>query len=159
MAEAQATPRRITAAERRRQALELKKGGATYDVIARTVGYRSASGAHQAVAEALKQIRGEHVDEVRTIELARLEQMQMALWPAIAATTTPLAERVKAIDSVLRIMARRAAMLGIDAPFRVDIAEDVRRAAKDQGLSDEDADEAVRYAVELGRQLSAARNS
>lgn len=110
-----ASPRRITAAEKRARALELRKAGATYDQIARQVGFSERGAAYRAVQTALLEITQEPAQEVRQLELERLDAMLLGLWPA--------ARKGKegAVDRVLRIMERRAKLLGLDAPVKADV--------------------------------------
>ena len=99
-------------AERRRQALELRKAGATYDQIARQIGYANEGGAYKAVQAALKAVYREPADEVRKLELERLDRLTLALW------TRAKEGEAEAIDRVLKLMDRRAKLLGLDAPTR-----------------------------------------
>jgi hypothetical protein len=91
--------------ERRARALELHLAGATYDAIAAAVGYASRSGAHKAVQEALDDIGRYGPDENATTELVRLDAMLTGLWPKARRGD------VQAIDRVLKIGERRAALL------------------------------------------------
>lgn len=110
-----ASPRRIEAAEKRARALELRKAGATYDQIARQVGFSERGAAYRAVQTALLEITQEPAQEVRQLELERLDAMLLGLWPA--------ARKGKegAVDRVLRIMERRAKLLGLDAPVKAEM--------------------------------------
>jgi hypothetical protein len=126
--------RRLAAAERQRQALELKKAGADYRTIAERVGYAGPAGAYKAVTTALKALVQEPAEELRTMEVARLDQMLLGLWPkAIKGDTW-------AVDRVLKIMERRAALLGLDAPVKRELSGSVElrtyaeRVAGDLGL-------------------------
>ena len=111
-----ASVKRIEAAERQAKALALRKGGATYEQIASDLGYASASGARKAVVTSLRQIITEPAEELRHLELTRLDALLVALWPAASRGT------LGAVDRVLKIMARRAAYLGLDAPERLAVA-------------------------------------
>lgn len=97
------------AEERRRQALELHLGGATYDEIAKACEYASRSGAYKAVQQALAARRapdGEPVDaKPAETELARLDAMLTGLWPKARRGD------VAAVDRVLVIEQRRAELL------------------------------------------------
>jgi hypothetical protein len=100
---------KVTSLERKLQALELRKAGASYRTIAERLGYASASGAHKAVASALKATLREPAGEVRTLELERLDAALLAIWRRVQNGDD------RAIDRLLRIMERRARMLGLDA--------------------------------------------
>jgi hypothetical protein len=53
------------------------------------------------------------------LELMRLERLHAAVWPQA------IRGDVNAVDRVLRIMERRARLLGLDAPKRVAMSGDV----------------------------------
>ncbi len=114
----------LDALERQRQALELRKAGVPYAKIAEALGYAHASGAHKAVASALKKTLQEPADDLRKLELERLDAMLFAIWPSVTKGIQP------AIDRALRIMERRAKLLGLDAPVKQAVGQDadVRRA-------------------------------
>jgi hypothetical protein len=112
MADSQSSPRRVQAAERRALALELRKAGATYLAIGRTLGY-SEQRAHAIVTAELRRLNAERVEaaaEVARLECERLDALLLAVWPQAKAGDGP------AIDRVLSIMARRAKLQGLDMP-------------------------------------------
>jgi hypothetical protein len=121
----QRTKRAVAQAERQRGALELRKQGFTYEAIARALEI-SVSGAHKLVREAIKAIPAEAANDVRSLELARLDRMMEGLWEQ-AKKGEP-----RAVAAVVRLMERRAAYLGLDrqalvpdgraAPARIVIA-------------------------------------
>lgn len=87
--------------------------GLSYDKIAEKVGFASKSGAYHAVMAALTKTLREPAEELRTLELERLDDM-----------TLPLMAQAKkgnqgAVDRLLRIMERRAKLLGLDAPVKI----------------------------------------
>lgn len=102
--------------EKERRVLELRRAGLTFDVIAQEVGYSNASGAYHAFTRAMKRtLQQAGADELRELELDRLDRLQRFAWPQ--ATQGNL----RAIDSILRIMARRARLLGLDAPIKQEV--------------------------------------
>lgn len=103
----------LNAIERQRQALELRKAGIPYHTIAQQLGYRSPSGAYKAILSALKRTLQEPADEVRKLELTRLDAMLFALWQQVRSGNQG------AIGRALDIEKRRAALLGLDAPVKV----------------------------------------
>ncbi len=112
-----ASQRRLTARERERKAMELRLAGATYAQIAQALGI-SQAGAHKAVMRALKRLNeklNEQAEQVRRLELERLDRMLLALWPQAQKGNHG------AVDRILRIMERRARLLGLDAPKSVDV--------------------------------------
>lgn len=105
----------LTAQERQLKALELRRTGMQYALIAEALGYADPAGAFKAAMSALKRATKEPADAVREMELARLDGMLHALQDKIAAADT------RAIDTALRIMDRRARFLGLDAPQSIDV--------------------------------------
>lgn len=94
-------------AENRALAVRLREAGAPYRSIARQLDV-SVGRAHQLVMEALAANTVEAVDSLRQIESQRLDAMQAALWPQA------LSGNVRAIDTLIRLSARRARLLGLD---------------------------------------------
>lgn len=125
---------RLNAVERQRQALELRRAGTGYEAIARAVGYAGPGPAHKAVQSALKRMLAEPAEEVRALELARLDRLQMAHWPR-AIGSGGVAPDPVATATVLRIMERRAKMMGLDAPTTVNVQRVVDEVAQSYGLT------------------------
>jgi hypothetical protein len=123
----------ITSVEKQRMALEARKAGATYEAIARKVGYKGISSAEYAVKTALKRMIQEPAEEVRQMELARLDSMLLGLWEKATRGD------YQAIDRALKIMARRAAYLGLDAPIKFDLGKLVADVAAELDLTPEEA--------------------
>lgn len=98
--------RKIATEEQARQALELRKAGASYDKIAQALGFADRSGAYYCVKNAIKQISKEPAQDVLALELERLDAMQMSYWQK--SRVDP-----KAAALVLQIMDRRARYLGL----------------------------------------------
>ena len=104
-------------AARRLQALELRKAGATYQQIGERLNI-SANQAHLDVRRELQKLAEQSAElatEVRQMELERLDAMHLGLWPEARKG------HLGAVDRVLRIMERRASLLGLDAPKQQDI--------------------------------------
>lgn len=101
------SPRMLTALDKQRQALQLRIAGATYDQIAKEVGYTGASGAWKAIQSALKKTIQEPADELRQIELARLDRMMLSLWEKVREG------HLGAMDRVIKIMQHRADLTGM----------------------------------------------
>lgn len=96
------------------QALELRKQGASYDQIAHAMN-TGKDYAYKLVIRGLKRIdtkMREGLDEMVRLEVERLDAMLRAVW------TKAREGDLKAVDRVLRIMQRRADLLGLDAPKR-----------------------------------------
>lgn len=107
--ESETSPRRLTANDRQKLALQLRRGGATYDDIATQCGYRGKAGAYKAIKTALAETLQEPADELRKLENERMDRALLALWPAITRGN------VRAVQQMINLMRRRAALLGLDA--------------------------------------------
>ncbi len=71
--------------------------------------------AHKHLTTALREIAertGERVDELRTLELERLDALLAAQWEAA------MSGDVRAADRVLRVSERRSRLLGLELPVR-----------------------------------------
>ena len=104
--------RRVAAHDRQLRALELRKAGATYQAIAEQLGYAHAKGAYKAVASALKLTLREPANELRELEVARLDAALLAIWRHVQSGD------YRAIDRLLGIMKRRIELLGLAQPPR-----------------------------------------
>lgn len=84
---------------------------------------------HRDIQAALKEFQGLHgqcTELMVELELARLDHLHRAVWPLaigadpndlLAAPTNP--PDLRAMDRCIRIMERRAKLLGLDAPAKV----------------------------------------
>lgn len=124
-------------AQRDAEAAQLRAEGKTYDQIAEALEFSDRSLARRAVERALAATVREPADELRQLELIRLD----ALWvEAVKVMTTehitvnngrvievdgvPLkddAPTLSAIDRLLKIMERRAKLVGLDSPAKVEV--------------------------------------
>lgn len=133
--ESKTSSRRSMARERETQAFELRKAGYSYSKIAECLPPHpnGKSVTSQAVAKMITRVLArlaklteQNVDDVRRIELERLDVMLKGLWSKAEGGDE------SAVDRILKIMQRRAEMLGIDAPERKQIEAELgihRRAA------------------------------
>lgn len=101
--------RRAERAERQQVALTLRRQRQTYPQIAEAMGC-SLSTAHKLVRDAISAIPAEAAEEVRQQELESLDAIER---PQLAAAE---AGDIDAAEVVLKIKARRARYLGLDAP-------------------------------------------
>lgn len=92
-------------------ALDLRTRGLTFEAIGRQLGI-STQAAHATVSRALARSLAEAnaaADNLRALELRRLDAMLAALWPLVEAGDVP------AINAALRVGERRAKLFGLDA--------------------------------------------
>lgn len=113
-APAQPKPRR-TAAEKQRRAVEMRTTGASFQDIADALGYRDRSTARRSYLAGLSHLPElEDRDTMLRVESARLDALQAAVWK-LAMTGDS-----ESVRTVLRVMQRRAKLLGLDAPTKTE---------------------------------------
>lgn len=66
-----------------------------------------------------KEMKGQ-AEQIRSLELTRLDELQTAIWADC------MDGKLTAIDRVLKIMERRSKLVGLDAPDRLDIKADMK---------------------------------
>jgi hypothetical protein len=116
MSHSQMSPPKVQAAVRRKEAVDLRIEGKTYREIGQELGV-TPTRARQLVAEALAALQkdtSESAEELRRLELDRLDQLQSGLWEEAAGGN------LKAVGAALKIMERRARLVGLDAPTRTE---------------------------------------
>lgn len=116
--------RKLTAAQKRARVIELRMAGHTWQTIADQVGYANKGGAYKAWQQALAEITREPAEELRQLELDRLDRMLASVWPAAINPANPTVQH-KAIDRVLAIEQARNRLLGLAAPTRIMVEEDI----------------------------------
>jgi hypothetical protein len=94
---------------------ELRIQGDTFEQIASEVGFSGPSGAWQAYQRIKSEWIFESVEEARQLELMRLDELQAAVWDRAINGELPAAH------CVLKIMDRRAKLLGLDKPEKVEV--------------------------------------
>ena len=97
---------------REAEVVKLRRGGLTWDMIAERVGYASPSAAHFAYQRAARRVVQEGIEDIRRVETERLDLAQSAIWGKV------LQGDNSSIANLLRIMERRAKLLGLDQPIR-----------------------------------------
>jgi hypothetical protein len=143
--------KRAQVAERRARAIALRAEGQSWDTIAEALGYKSRGAACTDVARALDARLKEQAlaaDQLREVELERLETMEREVWvvlrrrhvtvsggkivydePAAGEEPRPLVDDgpvLAAVDRLNRISERRAKLLGLDSPVKVEQGGQVR---------------------------------
>lgn len=93
--------------------------GKTFTVIAEEIGYNSPQAAYDAVKRSIAAITREPAEELLKLELERLD----VLW-GIQYLTAQGGD-VQAMAACMKIMERRAKLLGLDAPIKQDVRSEV----------------------------------
>lgn len=126
MSKALTDPKKLQVALRRRRVLELRRGGQNFyeiaDIIREEFGdecpesydSRSAYLDLQRLLDEMRSELSESLPDVIALEASRLDEMLKALWPNV------LKGRERSIEIALRVMERRAQMLGLDSGITID---------------------------------------
>jgi len=104
--------------DRQRKAVELRIMGLTYRQIAEKLGYKSTSSVQKALQAAIRKTLQEPTDELRAMESAKLD----FIWKGMLSNLQADKLDYKAWEMLLRVMNRRAALLGLDMPARREIS-------------------------------------
>lgn len=110
-------PARITAAEREKQAVQMRIAGADYQAISEALNM-SRSGAFKAVKRVLERTRAETNEtapELRQIEQRRLERLILSAMPQAQKG------HLGAIDIVRKLSESLRKLQGLDEPQKTDI--------------------------------------
>jgi len=116
--------RRIGRAGLEAEALRLRREGHNLDEIARILspsGTMTESQVQYMIQESLKRNVDAPAEDVRRDELDRLDRLYNRAY-RIAMGDKP--DRVSAINAATNVMNRRAALLGLDAPKKVDLNDE-----------------------------------
>ena len=93
----------------------MRRDGATFKQIAEALGYKGPSSAYRAVMSALRRTQQEPADELRRLELERLDEALRAIAGRVRQGN------LAAIDRWIRISESRRRLLGLDAPTRTEV--------------------------------------
>lgn len=109
---------RANTAERRKKAITLRLAGMDWQSIADQLGYSTRGAAWTDVTRALEANLAEQTqaaDTLREVESLRLDRLQAAAWPSAVKGD------LKAIETVLKVIDRRAKLHGLDHPVRTEV--------------------------------------
>jgi hypothetical protein len=112
--------------DRETECVRLRRGGLTLDEIAKRVGYANPGSVHKALQRANARIIRDDIEQIRALEEDRLDTLQEANWGKA------MQGDFQAGTLVLRIMDRRAKLLGLDMPFKQEVV--VTNATDDDSL-------------------------
>jgi hypothetical protein len=125
--------RAALARKREAEALALRLAGATFEDIARQLGLSARQVAKDAYERALNRLAPiADREKARALEAARLDRLQLVHWQKA------LAGDADATQAVLGIMARRARLLGLDAPVDVNLNALLKVIAEMRSLPPDD---------------------
>lgn len=99
--------------DRETQCVQLRREGMTLEEIAKKVGYSNASGVQAALYRAYQRVAVEDIDQIRRMENERLDALHNAHW------SNAMQGDVPSGVMILKVMDRRAKLLGLDMPVRI----------------------------------------
>lgn len=146
----------LEAAERRVKALEMRKQGCTYRQIAAALGV-DLKQAHGYVSDYLKMLAEEakeSAEELRAIEIAKLDKAERECWKRLRAASD--ADAAKLVGQIKSLSESRRKLTGLDAPVKIEHAGKMYSIAEvspecsawDKPPPDEPEDEAEGDAVD-----------
>ena len=112
--ESKLSPRRIEAQNKQQQALELRMAGRTWQEIAEHLGYKSHTGAYEAVKVALSRSNHEAAFDYRNLTLGRLTKILQVHWPLML-QADPVASKL-----CLQTIKDMRDLMGLDSPARLE---------------------------------------
>lgn len=123
MTTSQLSRSRLRAAQRRQRAVELRLKGKTFDQIGRAIGVTKMAAwtmVNKELGEVAK-ATAETAELLRDVEARRLEEMTEKAHGLMQASSGDL--RLRAIATLVKVSERRAKLLGLDRPTRVQIED------------------------------------
>ena len=112
--ESKLSPRRIEAQSKQQQALELRMAGRTWSEIAEHLGYKSHTGAIEAVKVALARSNHEATADYRNLTLGRLTKVLQVHWPLML-QADPISSKL-----CLQTIKDMRELMGLDSPTRLE---------------------------------------
>lgn len=115
--DSEGAPKKVAELDASEKAIALRCSGATFRAIAAALDV-SVSTAHDIVTKAIearREQRAQRVDELVELELERCDQLQRALAKKVSEGNE------RAINSTLKVMERRAKLLGLDAAPKLEL--------------------------------------
>lgn len=98
---------RALATARRAEAVRLRTQGLSYEQIATRLGYSNRGTVYRIVSQAVRADVAEAAEELRELELSRLDALQDALWERA------MGGDVSACEAVARVICTRCQILGL----------------------------------------------
>jgi hypothetical protein len=124
------SPRMISAAERQKQAIELRLAGCTFEDIAQALGYSGKGAAFKAVTKGLEKSLQEPADNLRKLQRRRLERILRSWFPLAIRSNHEGGPHEAAADKCLKILHQMAALEGLNSS-KLDLGVDFHGSDED----------------------------
>jgi len=112
---------------REHECIRLRRTGMTFDEIAIAVGYANSGGAQKAYERGMGRLVHDDVKAERARMMDQLDMMLNAHW------ARSMAGNPDHTNTVLRVLERRARLLGLDMPIRTELTVTVWDTANEEG--------------------------
>jgi hypothetical protein len=93
--------------------VSLRRAGHTWDAISKLTGHKNPYDAHRIFLRALTRHITPKLEELRLIEMDRVDALTLVLWGKAEEGD------IKAIETIIKLMERRAKITGLDAPTKI----------------------------------------
>lgn len=133
--ESKTSSRKLNWAKRRQIAIDMRMEGHSYEEIGSALGTDRAAAYRlvKRVLDGLNKTNSDNVEHMRNLDLMRLDQLQQGIWhQAVELGDIP------SIQTVLKIMERRAKLAGLDKQVQKVVAAQASYNPYD-GITDEEA--------------------
>lgn len=110
-------------AERRERLIAMRRDGISWSRIANELGYVDAAAACTDLRRVLEQRQEQlaiSLDQHRQLELEKLDRLERATIDILEEGADEKDQRLAAVETLRRLSERRAKLLGIDAPTKVE---------------------------------------
>jgi hypothetical protein len=108
------------------RAVELYSTGMSWQMVADTIGLKTASAARRAALRSLDRVENESAEQMRRFEAAHLDRLQRVLLGKLNTASTR--DTVAIANSLINLSARRSRMLGLDRPFELEVSKGASEA-------------------------------
>src|ERR1700719_54931 len=142
---------RIDHVARENQIVELRLRNISFAAIGRAVGF-SKTAAIKAFYKALRRNTDQDISTHHRSELAKLEMEETRLWQALDTHKESWQATATCMSGLNRIHVRRARLLGLDAPTKLDV-RGLYRTGTDEGSAEQLENERVWQSLPVEEQI------
>jgi hypothetical protein len=93
--------------------VSLRRAGHTWEAISNIAGYKNPMDAYRIFQKALTRHLMPKLEELRLVEMDRVDALTLVLWGKAEEGD------IKAIETIIKLMERRAKITGLDAPTKI----------------------------------------
>lgn len=150
--------KKVQRAELARQAVELRARGLTLDQIAKAIGHKNKSSVYRLIEAELEKVPVEKIEHLRKIEVAKCDRLERRLDAFIEPPTAREPNdgydpdrALEAMGRMLKVMERRAKLLGLDAPSKSEVTGHLTRTITDESIENMNLEELAEVVADRGK--------